>query len=352
MMQQKAILEEISIPRPQDHHQLVGHEAVASMLERAAQKGQLPHGWLFTGPKGIGKATLAYRFARMMLCGQSTMHVDQNSATVRKISSSTHPDMLVLERKINEKTAAQEADIKIESVRQVNEFLAYTSSSGSYRIVLVDSVDDLNLNAANALLKNLEEPPARTLFLLINHRPEAILPTIASRCITLRMHRLSQAQVGEVLAYILPDITADYLEKLTSYAGGCPGIAAALSNSSWEKWLDSLVLLLQAWPKLNMNKVHEWIDSILRSQADDNFMLALYVLYILFSRGIRHSLTPTKIKALPQEEALWNNTLWTTKSEILLHLIQQLGGMATNRKLIHAEKRSTLIKLFEQLRPL
>jgi DNA polymerase III subunit delta' len=350
-MQQKAMSREISIPRPQDHHFFVGHTAAIDMLEQAAQAQQLPHAWLLTGPRGIGKATLAYRFARMALSGASTMAVESNSSVGRKVSQASHPDMLVLEREINEKTLKQDAEIKIDTVRKVGEFLAYTATTSPYRVILVDSVDDLNINAANALLKNLEEPPPFTIFLMLNHRPDSVLPTIASRCIQVRMHRLDAAQVQQVLAHTLPELSDAERQTLAVYAGGCPGIATTLHVLAWENWLETLVLLLQAGPSLPMNKVYQWIDSILVRQSDDVFVNSLYVLYIVLSRLVKQSFGEgNQVAVTSGEAALWKNPHWINKVEALLPVIQQLGKLVSDRKLVHAEKRTTMLGVFEQLR--
>ena len=347
-MQQKAISEDRSSVRPQDHALFVGHDHEASVLLRAMQSKQMPHAWLLTGQKGIGKATLAYRFARMALIGGSDMDIPLEHPVSRKISQGCHPDLLVIEKKIQEKTQKADAEIKVEQVREVSGFLAYTAASSPYRVIIVDSADDLNPNAANALLKSLEEPPPQTVFLLINHRSEAILPTIASRCVRLRMHPLSPEQTQTVLAYILPDVTPEGRAALARYANGSPGMAVVLQEGKWEIWLKDSILLLQQWPKLPMQMVHLFIDRVLAAKSDEVFKLVLYLLYMLLSRVVSSGLG-IPVNAMVQDDALLQHPRLKAKAMALMPVVQHIGRMLTDSKVIHAEKRTVLISLFEQL---
>ena len=173
-------------------------KTAAGMLASAYRAGKLPHALLLAGPHGIGKATLAFHLAHHLLKHPAFEHApaelsapDPASPLFRQIAIGAHPSVLHLTRPPNEKTKGFKTVLTVDEIRKVNRFLSMTSHDGSYRVVIVDPADDMNINAANALLKNLEEPPSRTVFILIAHSPGGLLPTIRSRCQMVRLAPLS-----------------------------------------------------------------------------------------------------------------------------------------------------------------
>ncbi|NGN39956.1 DNA polymerase III subunit delta' [Mesorhizobium sp. CGMCC 1.15528] len=195
------------VPEPSENPQLFGHCEVAEMLASAYRAGKLPHALLLAGPQGIGKATLAFHLAHHLLKYPSSQSApaalanpDPASSLFRQIATGAHPAILHLTRPLNDKTKNFKTVLTVDEIRKVNRFLSMTSHDGGYRVVIVDPADDMNTNAANALLKNLEEPPSRTVFILIVHSPGSLLPTIRSRCQTVRLSPLTPQDLMEVLA--------------------------------------------------------------------------------------------------------------------------------------------------------
>ncbi|MDH6234662.1 DNA polymerase-3 subunit delta' [Mesorhizobium soli] len=194
------------VPEPSENPFLVGHEEAAGVIASAYRAGKLPHALLLAGPQGIGKATLAFHLAYHLLknparetAPPTLTKPDPASPLFRQIAMGAHPAVLHLTRPLNDKTKSFKTVLTVDEIRKVNRFLSMTSHDGSYRVVIVDPADDMNTNAANALLKNLEEPPAKTVFILITHALGSLLPTIRSRCQVIRLAPLEPSSLMQAL---------------------------------------------------------------------------------------------------------------------------------------------------------
>jgi DNA polymerase-3 subunit delta' len=198
------------IRAPRETFALFGHDQAEQALLEAYKSGRIAHAWLIGGPPGIGKATLAFRFARFVLAHPdphaaavqtaTSLAVGADNVVARRIAAQAQGDLRVLERVLNEQTGKLYTNIRVEDVRRVVSFFGGTAGEGGWRIAIVDAVDDLAREGANALLKVLEEPPARTLLLLLSHSPGRELPTIRSRCRRVLLRPLKQEDVVRALA--------------------------------------------------------------------------------------------------------------------------------------------------------
>ncbi len=196
------------VPEPSANAFLAGHEAVAAFLAQAWRERRMHHALLFEGPQGVGKATLAFHLAGHMLAhGDRTQaperleRPDFSRPLWRQIAGGMHPAVLHIGRPFDQKSGKFRTGITVEEIRRVTHFLTRTASDGAWRIVIVDPADDMNRNAANALLKTLEEPPARALFVLISHASGRLLPTIRSRCQSLAFKPLPDRPLTEALLH-------------------------------------------------------------------------------------------------------------------------------------------------------
>lgn len=195
---------------PRETTVLFGHDEAEHALLEAYKGGRIPHAWLIGGPPGIGKATLAFRLARFIFAHPdpltsevqkaTSLSVDANHPAARRIAVQAQGDLLVMERAVNEQTGKLYTVIRVDDVRRTVPFFGSTAGEGGWRIAIVDAIDDLQREGANALLKVLEEPPQRSLLLLVSHAPGRELPTIRSRCRRLLLRPLKSDDVAQALA--------------------------------------------------------------------------------------------------------------------------------------------------------
>ena len=208
---------EIAVRHPRETTELFGHREAETALLNAYRSGRIPHAWLIGGAQGIGKATLAYRMARFVLAHRDplapavqraeTLAVDPADPVARQIAAGAHGGLLALERGLNDKGVMRTV-ITVDETRETISFFGSTAAVDGWRVCIVDTVDELNPNAANALLKILEEPPQQSLFLLVSHAPARVLPTILSRCRKLPLRPLATDDVIRAAARAA-DIAAD-----------------------------------------------------------------------------------------------------------------------------------------------
>ncbi|WP_315927967.1 DNA polymerase III subunit delta' [Mesorhizobium sp. SP-1A] len=243
------------VPSPAETPRLVGHEGTAAMLAAAYRAGKLPHALILSGPVGIGKATLAFHLAHHLLkypdphtAPETLATPDPASSLFRQIATGAHPSVLHLTRPLNDRTKAFKTMLTVDEIRKVGGFLSMTSHDGAYRVVIIDPADDMNTNAANALLKNLEEPPKRTLFVLIVHAPGSLLPTIRSRCQMVRLAPLSGVDLMRVLDGIEPPPPQDAAARnaLVARAGGSVRNAILLTQYGGLEIAEALAALLRS----------------------------------------------------------------------------------------------------------
>jgi DNA polymerase-3 subunit delta' len=272
------------IAAPRETTALFGHEEAEVTLLAAYRSGRIPHAWLIGGAKGIGKATLAFRMARFVLANPDpsaskvqnakTLHVDASDPVARQISNGSHGGLLTLERTLNDKGAMRTV-ITVDETRETISFFGSTAASEGWRICIVDTVDELNANASNALLKVLEEPPQRSLFLLASHAPARVLPTIQSRCRKLRLRPLSAENVMRAVAQSTGQKQDDpSLVQAAEAAEGSVARALTLLGGDAIGLHQRTLALLETLPHVDPRALHALGDAL---GSNDRTTIAAFV---------------------------------------------------------------------------
>jgi DNA polymerase III subunit delta' len=275
---------QISVPHPRETTDLFGHREAETALLNAYRSGRIPHAWLIGGAQGIGKATLAYRVARFVLAHPDplsamvqhadSLNVDPSNPTARRIAAEAHGGLLVLQRTANDKGVMRTV-ITVDETRETIGFFGSTAAAEGWRVCIVDTVDELNPNAANALLKTLEEPPRQSLFLLVSHAPGRVLPTILSRCRRLPLRPLAAADVTKAVS-LATGLAANDPALLDAAAAAEGSVARALTLLGGDavKLHNKTAALLAALPRVDPRELHALGDAL---GGSDKVALATFV---------------------------------------------------------------------------
>lgn len=292
---------------PNENTYLIGHDKEVELFLSAYNQGTLHHGWLITGDEGIGKATLAYKIARFLLSAETgktynSLDIAPNSPIIAQVAQKSHPDFKVLERDFTEtdkkklikainqgetvdeemrQSLKRSAVIKVEDVRDVVSFLLKKSFNDNWRVVIVDSVDDLNTSSANALLKILEEPPLKSILLLISHNPGRVLPTIRSRCAKLALHPLKNDEVASLLRRYLPELSETEIKNLAKLSGGSIGRALRYAQNDALKIYESIKKICYSGAKTKGEDLLELVSLV---ASDEDIWTLFQELVCRFSR--------------------------------------------------------------------
>ncbi|MBB3591239.1 DNA polymerase-3 subunit delta' [Rhizobium sp. BK529] len=260
---------------PAENTKLFGHEGAEDFLAQFYRSGKGHHAILIEGPEGIGKATLAFRFANHVLSHPDPASApsqigdpDPNSAVSRQIASGASHNLLHLSRPIDEKTGKVKSAITVDEVRRAGKFFSQTSGTGNWRIVIIDPADDMNRNAANAILKILEEPPKRAMFLVLSHAPGKLLPTIRSRCLPLKLAPLDDQALVSALAHL--GIQGEG-QALLSAAKGSVGEALKLLNYGGGEIIEAYNAVLSSEGPAARKAMHRLADALSGKESDTIF---------------------------------------------------------------------------------
>ncbi len=334
-------------PEPRANPALVGHDEAARTMAEAARSRRLHHAWLVAGPNGIGKATLAYRFARWMLAGQpnpppgaTPLLVPDDHPVFRRVSAGAHADLFTLAPSTGEK--GKKEVLRAEEARAAVRFMAHTAAEGGWRVVVVEDLERAEREVVpNILLKTLEEPPPRTVLLLVSAQPDRLLPTIRSRCRRLDLFPLPGPEMERLLASWLPETGAADRAALARIADGCPGRALALADGEGLAMQAAVEEVLAGLPRLDPRLLHSVADKV----AGQRDPAALPLFVFLLRRGLSAALRQAAragaaapwVSARPLAEwsALWD----------------RLGRLAEDTERLNLDRKQALLSGLAMLRP-
>lgn len=352
---------------PRFTRDLVGHEAAERTFLDAYLGGRLHHAWLITGPKGVGKATLAWRIAKF-LCAEDaaeeadagglfgdalpkeppqSLATDPENVVIQRILSGGHGGIRVIERTVNEKTGKMRTEIPIDDVRGLTSFFQQTSAEGGWRIAIIDAVDELNTAASNALLKLLEEPPHKSILLLVAHAPGRLLPTIRSRCRTLALRPLSAGEVANVLSTRCPDLDTANLQGLAALSEGAPGRAIALQAQGGMVLYETLSGMMAALPDLTMTAVHGLADTLAAAKNDADYRLFVTLTTGWLERLVRFTASGViGAEVVPGETAAMQRLGTLAGVDRWLALWEKVGQQFARADAVNLDRKQVILSFF------
>ncbi len=342
-------IEPFSSPRQVDR--VFGHDAALAEFQSALQSGHLHHAWVLVGPEGIGKATLAFSLARMVLAhtegsGPHNKKVEDVPPThplFRQVAGLSHPNLLLLRRSWIERTKRYSHWIGVDEVRRLRAFLGSTAGNRAWRVVIVDRADQLNQNAANALLKALEEPPPRTLFLLVSNAEGRLPVTIRSRTRVLRLPGLDDAPLSEAVRAALArdgiELEENALPLAVALAEGSVRRALELLTGDGLELYEEIVLTFGALPEIDGAVLHRRAERLAVANETERLDLYMALLLGLIERLVRYTATGEAI--LESEQTLatrfisgQNLPSWATAWEVISEARDETFALNLERPLL------------------
>ncbi|MFN7709840.1 MAG: DNA polymerase III subunit delta' [Holosporales bacterium] len=290
---------------------LFGHVKAVAQVEEALSSHQLPGGLLLQGPKGVGKATFAYHLARALLEGRQHLEAsDPQSPVFARMAAGSHGDLVVAERGLNTAGDKLTRDISVASARHIVEFMHQTSLEGGWRVAIIDSVDELNRQGANTLLKILEEPPQKALLILISHMPGRLLPTLRSRCWGVNLQPLGNDEMQVALQTMLPYLTAVEREAMMTFAEGSLGRAQMLMQLGGQDFMQKAWQALGTIGKGMGRQLYDLIQSVVakKGEQEDRFEAFAQFLSWWLARAIRQKATSYQ-SVTPEESRMMEGVL-------------------------------------------
>ncbi len=341
-----------AFPHPREVYTLFGHEEAVTRINQALSQDRFPHSWLITGPKGVGKATFAYQVARALLGRSDRIGLaTPDDPVARRIEALGHTDLLLLRRPWDEKAGRLKTAITIDEVRKTAGFFGSHAGEGGWRVCIVDSADEMNLNAANALLKILEEPPQRSVFLLISHNPARILPTIKSRCRQLKMGPLEGQTIVNALAENFPDLNEAERNVVAALADGSIGYAFQLAADDGLPLYREITELMAGLPDINTLQIMDLGERLAKPAADQNYRLMTALMVRFLERLIKSAATQSDgAFSTELEQRVLSHISTTGVLDDWLLVWENLGRLFARADAVALDKRQVILSAFNQLK--
>lgn len=320
-----------SLPNPAAATELFGHEEAVQALEQAMASSRLHHGWLFYGRPGIGKATLAYRFARILLAGPEQagngLNLPSDHPVFQQVAGGHHPDLTVIAAERDPKTGKVKSTIPVDRVREATSNLRRTPAIARRRVLIVDGAELLNRNAANALLKPLEEPPSGAVLILISHRLGQVAATLRSRCAKLAFHGLDEPRLLDLLSRCSPDLSIEQKTAISALAKGSLGRALDLASGDWLSTYERVVRAIAAEPTDALD-LDDLAASLAKQSTKDGFASVTDLLQTIFGRMTAVGTNRTTVALFRDEDQLLARLMQRQALDCWASLWEKIGRLS------------------------
>lgn len=347
-------------PHPRDTARLIGQDAAQTTFVDAFNTGRLHHAWMLTGPRGVGKATLAWRIARFLLATPApdeggmfapeiptSLDIAPDHPVVVRAAAGAEGRIRNVTRSVNPTTKKLRQEIVADDIRALNGFFQMSAPDGGYRVVIIDDADLMNVTAANALLKMLEEPPARALLILISHQPSGLLPTIRSRCRTLPLRTLDASQVAEAMAQA--DVQAANSAALAALSGGSVGGAMRLSLLGGAGMYAELVGVMGTMPRMDRPRVLKLAELAAARGGEAKRDLLFTLIDLLLSRLARAGATgmpPASQATIGEADILKRLSPTPHQARIWADLAAEIGARARHGIAVNLDPAALVLDTF------
>ena len=338
-----------SAPHPRHTAALFGQEAAERGFLAAEATGRLHHAWLLTGPRGVGKATLAWRIARHLIAGarDTTLEMAPHDPVFRQVAALASPQLFLARRPWDDKNERLKTAITVDEIRALKGFFELTAADGGHRVAIVDAADELTSQAANALLKILEEPPQSSAILLVSHRPAGLLPTIRSRCRELRCSPLAPAPLARALAAAGTDAPDD--ARLAMLAGGSVGAALDLLEGGGLELYAEIVALLGSAP-LDRRRMSALADAAAGRSAAARYVLTLELATLALGRLALAASGAAPPPFSPAEAELFARIGATpAQGRLWAALVPRLAERTTHARAVNLDPAQVILDTFLQI---
>jgi DNA polymerase-3 subunit delta' len=329
-------------PHPREQVAFFGHREGEEAFLEGLRSGRLHHAWLIGGAQGIGKATLAYRVARTVLDPQkagersvASLDVPAESHVARQVAALSHPNLAVLRRSPPTDKKAASTTIPVDAVRRALNMFGSTAANGGYRVCIVDSAEDLTISSANALLKVIEEPPPRSLFLIVSHAPQRVLPTIRSRCRRLLLRPLEDQEIRATIRSLgapWSDISGDVVDQALRYGEGSVRRTLELLDAEKVAFIDQVTRLLDGLPRTDTKQILALAEALARRDADDSYEMTLETVQRWVSERLRD-----------------RAGLGASRLAPLVEVCEKIGRSAREIDVFNLDRRPFILTMFDDL---
>jgi DNA polymerase-3 subunit delta' len=333
-------------PHPRHAHDLIGHGAAETEFLEAFRDNRLPQAWIIGGPEGIGKATLAWRMARFvfahpdpaspMVQQANDLFVSPDHPAAHRVAAMSHGDLYLLRRTWNEKNKRHYTEIRAEDARAAIDLFHHAAGEGGWRVAIVDAADDLNKESANALLKMIEEPPPRSLFLIVAHRPARLLPTIRSRCRMLRLEPLSAEDVARVVRGLGKPWTGEDDAAVMDAAqrgGGSVRAALRLLGGEGLALTRRIEALFERLPHVDWVKVSDLAEAVGKREAAEDYETVLTGVYDWIDERVRGEAGAAPLARLARYSEVW----------------EKIAEAARETEALNLDRRPLILSIFANL---